>query len=321
MPNLASTARPVVHPLSDLPEVICLAGPTAAGKTALALEIAEEMDCEIVNADSRQLYADFPIITAQPSQSEFKRVPHHLYGILESNIKISAGQWAEKAARICSDIALRGKIPLFVGGTGFYFDALLNGLAEIPEVPAAISLEIATELITSGPEKLYNRLLQLDPLYAAKIHPNDKQRIQRALEISAATGRPFSWWHENRQRKPLAKGPLFVLSTRLAELEPLLAQRIDKMLEQGAYAEAETAWHKCTDENAPAWNGIGCAELLAFIEKKISMQECKRLWLANTRAYAKRQITWFRGRKNAIWINTSNLQDIANFIRKNKHET
>lgn len=285
-----------------LPRVICLAGPTGSGKTALALNLARIFDCEIVNTDSRQVYRDFPLITAQPEAELKAQLPHHLYGYLESSRKISAGQWLGLALKAVQAISSRGRIALLVGGTGLYFDAMLKGLAVIPPVPDVISREYEARMQSEGPELLYQLLRELDPGYAVKIHPHDKQRIQRALEVLQATGRPFSWWHEHARPVPAARGPLLALDITLDKLEPRLGRRIDLMLAAGAYEEACRAWRNCPDESAPAWSGIGCAELLACLRGEIDLAECKRVWLANTRAYAKRQLTWFRAKKNAIWI-------------------
>lgn len=295
------------HPLSQAepPFAICLAGPTGSGKTGLALEIAERLDCEIINADSRQIYAGFEISTAQPTANERKVCPHHLYGFLPGSEKISAGQWAERAAALCARIRAKGRLPLLVGGAGFYFEALLRGLAAIPKVGEEARQWAGTRMAKDGPAALYAWLSSLDPEYAARIHPHDRQRIQRALEVYASTGKTLSWWHDSERGAPLATGPLLVLATPLCELEAGLARRIDAMLANGALLEVERAWQKWPDAGYPCWSGIGGAELLAHLRGRIDLRECKRLWLANTRAYAKRQITWFRARKYATPVKAS----------------
>lgn len=282
--------------------VICLAGPTGCGKTALAIALSQELGCEIINADSRQVYNDFPIITAQPTQDDQNACPHHLYGFLPSQVPINAGQWIQHALTACEKALKNGHIPLLVGGTGLYFEALLSGLADIPKVDANISQYWAKRIASEGAPEIYQLLQEIDPAYAQKVHPNDQHRIQRAMEVWAATGKALSWWHKHAATPPRARGPLFVMSSSLAQLEPRLYKRIDKMLAAGAEQEAREAWQKCPDANAPAWSGIGCAELLAFIQGNVDKAECKRLWAANTRAYAKRQLTWFKARKNAVWL-------------------
>lgn len=286
--------------------VICLAGPTGAGKTALAIELACAFDAEIVNADSRQVYASFPVITAQPAREEQAACPHHLYGYLSTGKKLGAGQWARLAFDICGEIIARGHIPLLVGGTGFYFSALMNGLASIPEIDPAIGESLSRRLEAMGLKSLYAELASVDAPYAAKIHPHDRQRVLRALEVFEGTGKTFSWWHRHSRAKPMCAGPYFLLEAPLRELEPRLAMRIDQMIAQGAEEEAARAWGECPHEEAPGWSGIGCAEVLGLLQGKYSRAECRSIWLANTRAYAKRQLTWFRGRKNALPVEDKN---------------
>ena len=231
--------------------VICLAGPTGSGKTAAALALAAALDGEVVNADSRQVYADFPLITAQPSPEERASCPHHLYGFLTTENKISAGRWAEAAVDKVRDILARGKTPLLVGGTGLYFQALLRGMAEIPPVDPQLTAAITALVDEQGAPALHAELAQADPAYAAKIHPNDRQRIIRALEVCQSTGRSFTWWHSNSMSAPLCVGPLLTLDASLAWLEPRLARRLDLMLAGGALDEARAAMRHCADPAAP----------------------------------------------------------------------
>lgn len=282
--------------------VICLAGPTGSGKTATALALAEALGGEVINADSRQVYADFPLTTAQPSPEEQAACPHHLYGFLPTGQKISAGIWAEAATRAAREILGRGRVPLLVGGTGLYFQALLRGMALIPPVDPCLTAALTQEMEERGPAPLHAELAQADPPYAARIHPNDRQRIVRALEVWRGTGRTFTWWHENAMSPAPCAGPLLVLDASLAWLEPRLARRLDLMLEAGAVDEARRALKACDDASAPGWSGIGCAELLVHLKGRLDLGQCRSLWLHHTRSYAKRQITWFRARPEARWI-------------------
>ncbi|MDR0815905.1 MAG: tRNA (adenosine(37)-N6)-dimethylallyltransferase MiaA [Desulfovibrio sp.] len=286
----------------DALAVVCLAGPTGSGKTAMALTLAEALNGEVINADSRQVYADFPIVTAQPAPEERARCPHHLYGFLPTDRKISAGQWAREALETVRGVLARGKTPLLVGGTGLYFQAILRGIAAVPPVDAAVSAELAERLEKEGSAVLHTELCRADPRYAARIHPNDKQRILRALEVLRSTGQPFSWWHAHAMSSPMCRGPLLVLNAALSVLTPRLARRIDQMLVAGALDEARQAFERCDNPGAPGWSGIGAAESLSHIMGHISLEECRRLWLKNTRAYAKRQLTWFRARAQARFI-------------------
>jgi tRNA dimethylallyltransferase len=282
--------------------VICLAGPTGSGKTALALVLAEELGGEIINADSRQVYADFPIITAQPPAEERACCPHHGYGFLPSDRKISAGHWAETSCEIVHAVLKRGKTPLLVGGTGLYFQTLLRGIAAVPPVDPAVGAKLEARLEDVGLTVLYRELADVDAAYAARIHHNDKQRILRALEVFYATKHPFTWWHANAMSAPLCSGPLIVLKAELDALTPRLAQRIDRMIADGAFEEAGNALARCPDASAPVWSGIGAAEVLACLQGRISRMECVEFWLKRTRAYAKRQLTWFRAREEAHFI-------------------
>ena len=293
----------IMPPTSSTPlPVICLAGPTGSGKTAAALAMAHALDGEVVNADSRQVYADFPLITAQPSTEEHACCPHHLYGFLRTENKISAGRWADAATNQVRDILARGKTPLLVGGTGLYFQALLRGMAQIPPVDPQLTALLTARVEAEGTAPLHAELQACDPAYAAKIHPNDRQRIIRALEVSQSTGRPFTWWHSNSMSSPLCAGPLLTLNATLEWLEPRLARRLDLMLEHGALDEARAAMGRCADPAAPGWSGIGCAETLAHLQGRLSLRDCRQQWLHNTRAYAKRQLTWFRARPEAVWL-------------------
>ena len=299
---MPGSAPPCVLPLP----VICLAGPTGSGKTAAALALATALNGEVVNADSRQVYADFPCITAQPTAAEQAHCPHHLYGFLPTEQKISAGRWAAAASRTIAAILERGRTPLVVGGTGLYFQALLRGMARIPPVDPALTANLTARLEAEGAPALHAELAAQDPGYAARIHPTDRQRIVRALEVRLATGRPFSWWHAHAAEAPLCQGPLLVLDAPLAWLEPRLARRMDLMLEQGALDEARAALQNCSNPAAPGWTGIGCAEALAHLQGRCTLAQCRELWLRNTRAYAKRQRTWFRARSEAVFLPPDN---------------
>ena len=282
--------------------VLCLAGPTGAGKTALAIRLAHELGCEIINADSRQVYADFPIITAQPDTEERSQAEHHLYGYLPCSQAIDVQSWMNRALAVMDEVAARGHLPLLVGGTGMYFQHLLHGIADIPAVDVQLHARLELEINAAGPVAMHERLKELDPELAKRLHPHDRQRIVRGMEVALGTGHALSWWHTHAHREPVCEGPLLVINTSLAALEPRLMLRIETMLAQGALEEGRKAWERCPDAKAPGWSGIGCREVAAFLNRELSLPEAKELWYKNTRAYAKRQITWFRGRREAVWI-------------------
>ena len=286
-------------PSAEEPQfLVCLSGPTGAGKTAAALALAETLPISVINADSRQVYRDFPIITAQPSEEERGRCPHLLYGFLPTEEKLGAGEYARLAKAAIAEACEKGRLPVLVGGTGLYFRALLEGIAPIPDIPPGVSAHWQGRCEEEGSVALHSLLAEHDPAYAAKIHPHDRQRITRALEVWQATGETFSWWHA----RPVAPSPYIAckigIEMPMPELEALLKKRIDLMLQAGALEEAKAALLRCPAPDAPGWSGIGCIELRAYLEGALSREQCLERWLKNTRAYAKRQNTWFRADKD-----------------------
>jgi tRNA dimethylallyltransferase len=298
-------------------KIVCLVGPTGTGKSAAALLLSRIFPVEIINFDSRQMYRDFPCITAQPSIEEQKLCPHHLYGFLNCQEKIDAGRYAELGEQAIQKAAHKLHTPLLVGGTGLYLKALTKGLAKIPEIPEEIHAKVLEECSSLGPEKLYNRLQEIDPLTARKIHHRDKQRITRALEVFRATGRPLSWWHRHQDRQNYNYQVLQIgLWADLKDLTPKLAERIDKMLEFGAIEEAKAAWEKCPDVQAPAWSAIGCAELLQYIKGLWNWQETREEWVRNTKKYAKRQLTWFKKDPSIVWCAPKDYARMEKLVRQ-----
>ena len=284
-------------PSSPIP-VICVCGATGTGKSAAAVSLAERFRGAVINADSRQVYTDFPIITAQPGDADTSRCPHLLYGFLGCREKLGAGAYAELAGKEIADLHHRGTVPILTGGTGLYLRTLFRGIAPIPPVDPAISRAWAMRLKEEGAAALHRVLETLDPGSAAKLHPNDSQRITRALEVLEGTGKPLGYWHS----LPVPPSPyrtlLLYLDLDLAALTPRLARRIDAMIDAGAVDEARRALAACPDPVAPGWSGIGCSELYRYLQGEIDLPACRELWLRNTRAYAKRQITWFRAERD-----------------------
>lgn len=282
--------------------LLCIPGPTGAGKTSAAIAIAQALGGEVVNFDSRQVYEDFPVITAQPSDEERAACPHLLYGFLPTEQKMSAAAYTDLALETIAEVRSRGKLPILVGGTGLYLRSVLQPLAPIPPIPDDIRQRIQQDCEERGPNLLHGDLRKIDPTLADRLHPNDRQRIMRGLEVFEATGKPLSVWHEEtadaRDFKTLKMG----VGMPLPELTPYLYKRIDVMLELGAIDEARKAMTKNSNPKAPGWSGIGCAELFAYLKGDIDLEATKQLWGKNTRAYAKRQLTWFNADKQIYWF-------------------
>ena len=294
----------------------CIVGPTGTGKTAAVLALTNAWPLSVVNADSRQVYMDFPLITAQPSVEEHAACPHELYGFLRTEEKLGAGEYARLAGEALENIAARHRMPVLVGGTGLYFRALLDGLAPIPAIPPEIAAVWQERCRAEGSVNLHRRLMELDPSYAAKIHPHDRQRITRALEVYEATGKTFSWWHECRPPQNPYRSCKVGIGMSLAELEPLLSRRIDGMLERGALEEARAALERCPDPHAPGWSGIGCSEMHRYLTGELTFEDCRALWLKNTRVYAKRQLTWFRADRDIRWFRPEQTRKITEHIKR-----
>jgi tRNA dimethylallyltransferase len=282
--------------------VVCLLGPTGTGKTEAALALAEAFHGAVVNVDSRQVHAGLAALTAQPTPAEQACCPHALYGDTPLDAPVAAGEFARRARAAVADFAARGYLPLLVGGTGLYFRAVLEGLAPIPQVSPAVRQAVSRQWEELGPQAMHDRLATVDPAYAVRIAPADRQRVTRALEVQTATGRPFSDWH----REPDPEAPDYDaiklgLTLPMDELAPRLARRIEAMLKAGVLDEVSRALARYPAD-VPGLTGIGGPELTAHLAGKLDIEAAKAAWLANTRAYAKRQMTWFRKDSGVLWF-------------------
>ncbi len=306
-----STPRAVCTPCA-----VCILGPTGSGKTEAALSLAAVMPVTVVNYDSRQVYADFPVVTAQPEPHEQAQCPHVLYGFLPTAEPMTAARFAELAKAEIARAQAEGRVPVLVGGTGLYVRALERGLAEIPPIPAEVRQWVLTRMEQEGSHALHADLAKGDPVTAARLHPNDTQRIARALEVLLGTGKPLAGWFEEQQREGTGVELFKVgISTTLRELEPRLRARIGLMLERGAVEEVRRALAQCPDREAPGYSGIGCAELVAHLLGEHDLEAACELWYRNTRAYAKRQLTWFAKEQGVHWLRMEGLPRLPELVR------
>ena len=274
---------------------LLIAGPTAAGKTALALEAAERLDGEIINADSMQIYAGLHLITARPDENEVSRAPHHLFGCVDPSTRWSVGEWSAAALDLIKDIKSRGRTPILVGGTGLYFHALTVGLAPVPEIDEASRQRVEALTEQSGMEALRAEAERLDPVSAAKIKPADRQRLQRVVEVGYATGEALSSFHG--ETRPLLAEPDWtgiVIEPDRSALYARIERRFDLMLEAGALDEVADFGRRNLDPMLPAMKALGVPPLLAHLRKEMLLEDAVLLSKRDSRRYAKRQLTWFR---------------------------
>lgn len=276
-------------------KVVLIAGPTASGKSALALALAERMGGVIVNADSMQVYRDLHVLTARPSVAEECRVPHHLFGHVDAAVNYSVGHYVADAARILAELPA-DKLPIFVGGTGLYFKALIGGLAAIPPIDPVIREGWRERLARDGVEALHAELSVRDPGAASRIMLRDRSRILRALEVLDATGRPIADWHRDGM-PPVVDADkairIFLHPARDALIARIEA-RFATMLQAGALDEVRALAARHLPDTLPAMKAHGVPWLRRYFDNEISLDEAAAGAIMDTRRYAKRQVTWFR---------------------------
>jgi tRNA dimethylallyltransferase len=275
---------------------VLIAGPTASGKSALALELAQATGGIVINADSMQVYRDLRVITARPSTAEEARVPHRLYGHIDAAVNCSAGRWVTDATAALSEARAQNRLPIFTGGSGLYFKALTRGLSAVPPVPAEIREGIRARLERNGVEALHADLRERDPDSAARLKPRDRSRIARALEVIEATGRSLTDWHRDGL-PPLLPPGQFSAAFLAPERDALYARidaRFDAMLAAGALDEVTRLGARRLDPLLPAMKAHGVPALLRHLAGEITLEEAAEIGRADTRHYAKRQFTWFR---------------------------
>ncbi len=275
---------------------VLIAGPTASGKSALALGLAEQLGGMVINTDSMQVYADLRVLTARPTLEEEARVPHRLYGHVDAAVNYSVGSFVSDAAAALAEARAQRRLPIFIGGTGLYFKALTRGLSAVPPIPAEVRENVRAQLERDGVEALHAELARRDPVAAARLKPRDRTRIARALEVVVATGRALTDWHSEGQPPLLAPGEfraLFLAPEREA-LYARIDARFGAMLKAGALEEVERLAARRLDPLLPAMKAHGVPPLMKYLKGEITLAEAAEIGRADTRHYAKRQFTWFR---------------------------
>jgi tRNA dimethylallyltransferase len=278
------------------PKAVLIAGPTASGKSAFALQLAERRGGIVINTDSMQVYADLRIITARPTPDEEARAPHRLYGSVDAAVNFSAGAYVAAASAALAEARALGLLPIFIGGSGLYFKALTRGLSAVPPVPDAVREQVRARLLSDGVAALHAELARRDPEAAARLQPADRSRIARALEVVLATGRSLTDWHRDGLPPLLPAGSFeaLFLAPERDDLYARIDARFARMLEAGALDEVAALAARKLDPLLPAMKAHGVPALIRHLAGEIMLEEAAAIGAADTRHYAKRQFTWFR---------------------------
>jgi tRNA dimethylallyltransferase len=302
---------------------LLIAGPTASGKSALALTLAQKAGGVVINTDSMQVYRDLRVLTARPTVEEEALVPHRLYGNVDASINFSAGAWVGDAAKMLDEARAQNRLPIFVGGSGLYFKALARGLSAVPPIPPEVRNSVRARLEHDGVEALHAELARRDPVSAGRLKPRDRSRIARALEVVEATGRSLTDWHREGLPPLLPPGEFtaLFLSPERDALYARIDTRFDAMLKAGALEEVERLAARKLDSLLPAMKAHGVPALIRHLEGRLTLEEAATIGRADTRHYAKRQFTWFRHQlpefewvtpeQARVWVEKVHPQSIA----------
>jgi tRNA dimethylallyltransferase len=291
--------------VSRKPDIVLIAGPTASGKSALALELAQKLGGAIVNADSMQVYRDLRIITARPSVEEEQRVPHRLYGHVDAAENFSVGRWCEEAASVLAETARTSRPAILVGGTGLYFSTLTRGIAAVPSIPANIREAVRARLLSEGAAALHAELKWRDPAAAARLMPGDRARITRALEVVLATGRSLLDWQDTNEPAGVdpARAAKIFLAPERDELLRRIDTRFDAMMAAGALDEVRALAARNLNPQLPAMKAHGVPWLVRHLNGEITLEQAVEEAKRDTRQYTKRQATWFRNQlPDFTWV-------------------
>lgn len=303
-------------------KLLCLLGPTAAGKTEIAIQLAQYLDAEIISVDSRQIYRQMDIGTAKPTAEEQRAAKHHLIDCVDIDQSFSVADYQSLADTAIADIQNRGKHVLLVGGAGLYFRAIVDGLFAGPGADISYRSKLVKEAAEHGVNILHARLRTLDPISADKIHPNNIIRVIRALEVYELTGTPMSehqqQWHQEKQRYSFNT---FGLTMPRAQLYQRIEQRVDIMLSNGLIAEVESLLDVGYSRDCIALQSFGYKELIAYLDVKCTYVEAVAQLKQNTRRFAKRQLTWFRKDRRIEWIDREVTPDVVGYILRTIHHS
>ncbi len=296
-------------------KIILISGPTASGKSKIALKIAKKLNGEIINADSMQVYKELKVLTARPSKIDLEKIEHHLYGFRTVKKDFSSGEWLKLAKKNIKKIRDKNKIPILVGGTGLYFKALTDGLVKIPNIPIPIRNKIRRMQNSLGQKKFYSKLLKNDSSVKNRIAPTDVQRSIRAYEVISFTKKSIFEWY--KKTKPSFRNDQFIkiyIDYPRDELISKISKRVDQMMKNGAIQEVKEFLKLNLKSDNNIFKVIGIREIKEFIDKKTSMSDLKQNIVIKTRQYAKRQRTWSRGQMND-W-QKFDAQALSKFINK-----
>jgi len=299
-------------------KIILISGPTASGKSNFAIKIAKKINGEIVNADSMQVYKQLKILTARPNKKEQKDIKHHMYGTIDLNKKFSTGQWLNTAIKKIKEIKKRKKIPILVGGTGLYFQSLVNGLVKIPEIPIKFRNKIRLIQKKEGQKKFYKKLLKIDPMVKDKFDQNDTQRTIRAFEIKLFTKiSMYEWLDKTKSEFKKEEFLKLYIDFKREDLIKRISLRSIEMIKEGAIKEVKKFIKSKIKKNLSVNRVIGIDELTQYLGKKINLDQAQELISIKTRQYAKRQATWARSRMSS-WekINPINIADYIKKLKK-----
>ena len=299
-------------------KIILISGPTASGKSNFAVKLAKKVQGEIINADSMQVYKELKILTARPNKIEQKNIKHHLYGVVDLNRKFSTGEWLKIAIKKIKEIKKRKKIPILVGGTGLYFQSLIDGLVKIPEIPIKFRNKIRLMQKKEGQRKFYKELLRIDPMAKNKFDQNDTQRAIRAFEIKSFTKiSMYEWLTKTKSEFKDEEFLKLYIDFKREDLIKRISLRSTKMIEEGAINEVKKFIKLKIKKDLSVNRVIGIDELTQHLEKKIKLVQARELISIKTRQYAKRQATWARSRMTS-WekINPFKITDYIKNLKK-----